>query len=97
MARFAPDQTPGSDGRILHPNASVKLYPICNRTDKICPSFSLVLDPAVPPMHFWDPMMNRFARTGLTALESATVSRAVSMMFTTIIITMTTRTRGASG
>jgi hypothetical protein len=47
-------------------------------------------------MHFWDPMMNRFARFDLCALESAAVSRAGGMMFTTII-TMTTRTRGASG
>jgi hypothetical protein len=40
-------------------------------------------------------MMNRFARTGLRALESAALPFAGSMMITTII--MTTRTRGASG
>lgn len=47
-------------------------------------------------MHFWDPMLNRFARTAISALESAAMPLASSMMFTTII-TMTTRKRGAFG
>jgi hypothetical protein len=41
-------------------------------------------------------MLNHFVRTDTSALESAAMSFAGSMMFTTII-TMTTRRRGASG
>ncbi len=41
-------------------------------------------------------MLNRFVRTGISALESAAMLLAGSMMFTTII-TMTTRERGAFG
>ncbi len=47
-------------------------------------------------VHFWDPMLNRFARTVVSALESAAMPLASSMMFATII-TMTTRKRGAFG
>ena len=53
------------------------------------------VDAAQHAVHFWDPMMSRLENTGVSALPSATVSRA-AMMFMTII-TITTRTRGAIG
>jgi len=56
----------------------------------------LWVDPPPVRVHFWDPMMSRLTNTGNSALESAAMPRAGSMMITTII-TMTTRERGAFG
>lgn len=49
-----------------------------------------------PIVHFWDPMMNRFALANCSALKSAANPLAGSMTITTIITT-TTHMRGASG
>ena len=60
---------------------------------EISPSW---LDPRPLAVHFWDPMMNRFASATLRALDSAAMSRAGGMLMIMTIIT-TTRMRGASG
>jgi hypothetical protein len=72
------------------------LYPICHGIDEILAIVTARLDLQGASVHFWDPMLNRFVRTGSRALESAAMALAGSMMFTTII-TMTTRKRGAFG
>ena len=76
--------------------SSGELYPICHGTDEILAIVIERVDQPGASVHFWDPMLNRFVRTGTRALESAAVPLAGGMMFTTII-TMTTRKRGAFG
>jgi hypothetical protein len=73
-----------------------KLYPICDNSIVSMNYFRRWVDQYSHPVHFWDPMLTRFIRTGFHALESAAMPLAGSMMFTTIITT-TTRMRGASG
>jgi hypothetical protein len=73
-----------------------KLYPICDNSIVSTNYFRRWVDQYSHPVHFWDPMLTRFIRTGFHALESAAMPLAGSMMFTTIITT-TTRMRGASG
>jgi hypothetical protein len=72
------------------------LYPICHETHEILAIVAARVDLQGASVHFWDPMLNRFVRTGVSALESAAIPLAGSMMFTTII-TMTMRKRGAFG
>lgn len=98
MARSGHDRDPGRACRGLRPRGIGASNCIPNATHHPKPALLCLygLDLWAFPMHFWDPMMNRVACTGFCALESALVSRAGGMMFTTII-TMTTRTRGASG
>jgi hypothetical protein len=72
------------------------LYPICHGFARYYENLGGWVDLIAHSMHFWDPMLNRYPCTGFRALESAAMSLAGSMTFTTIIIT-TTRTRGASG
>jgi hypothetical protein len=73
-----------------------ELYPIRHAASDFRVFSPLWVDAAAAPVHFWDPMLNRFAPTGISALESAAMPLAGSMTFTTIIM-MTTRKRGAFG
>jgi hypothetical protein len=72
------------------------LYPICHGIDEILAIVAWRVDLQGASVHFWDPMLNRFVRTGVSALESAEMPFAGSMTMMTII-TMTTRERGAFG
>jgi hypothetical protein len=72
------------------------LYPICHETDEILAIVAARVDLQGLSVHFWDPMLNRFVRTGISALESAAMPLAGGMTMMTII-TMTTRERGVFG
>jgi hypothetical protein len=81
---------------VADPANAGKLYPICHDIGEFLKFLGGRVDLGDASVHFWDPMLNRFIRTGTSALESAAMPLAGSMMFTTIIMT-TTRKRGAFG